>query len=158
MHRFLVALLLAGACGSASVEHEGDTVVGPPSVAWKDMTKPQRADFMTRVVMPKMRPLFQAFDAKGFHDFDCVTCHGERARHHVFEMPNPDIFVLPGDRAGFAVLFKEKPEWMHFMQKRVVPEMVKLLARPEFDSAHPDPNGFGCFQCHKHEEAGAHTP
>src|SRR5262249_50099023 len=127
------------------------------SVAWKDLTEQQRSRFMTRVVMPTMKPLFQAFDPKGFPDFGCVTCHGEGAKNRTFKMPNADIFVLPGDREGFAALFKEKPDWMQFMAKRVVPEMTKLLDKPEFDSAHPDPNALGCFTCHTHHEPGA-TP
>src|SRR5215831_4337612 len=150
--------MLVGACGAGSAgsaQRDRETLVGPPSVAWKDMTEQQRGKFMTAVVVPKMKPLFQAFDAKGFHDFDCATCHGEGAKNHTFKMPNPDIFVLPGDRAGFAALFKEKPDWMHFMQKQVVAEMTRLLARPEFDSAHPDPNALGGFTCHTHHEPSA---
>src|SRR5215467_9791644 len=116
------------------------------------MTEQQRARFMAKVVMPTMKPLFQAFDAKTFHDFDCVTCHGDGAKNHSFKMPNPSIFVLPGEQAGFNVLFKQKPDWMQFMAKRVVPEMTRLLDRPEFDSAHPDPNALGCFTCHTHKE------
>ena len=145
--RAILCLALAGACGGA--------LVGPPSVAWKDMTKDQRARFMARVVVPKMKPLFQTFDAKRFADFGCATCHGAGAKDHKFKMPNPELFVLPGDRAGFAALFKEKPDWMHFMQSQVVPEMTRLLDRPEFDSDHPDPNALGCFTCHTHKEPSA---
>jgi len=177
MHRLSILLLLAAACGGSSpkpaeppggggaaagsgggAEEEGP-VVGPPQVAWKDMTEKQRGRFMGKVVMPTMKPLFQTFDPKGFKDFDCETCHGEGAKKHTFKMPNPDIFVLPGDEAGFAALAKEKGDWMKFMATQVKPQMAKLLDMPEFDPAHADKGGFGCFACHTHkEEAGAKKP
>src|SRR5215831_2336164 len=149
MRHLFLALLL----GCAASGPRPEAPAAGPQVPWKDMTQDQRADFMATVVMPKMKPLFQTFDPKTFQDFGCVTCHGEGAKNTTFAMPNPDIFVLPGDKPGFALLFKEKPDWMHFMQKQVVPAMTKLLDKPEFDSAHPDPNALGCFTCHTHKEA-----
>ena len=44
---------------------EGKTV-GPPEVAWKDMTFAQKKAYMKAAVEPTMKPIFQAFDAKKF--------------------------------------------------------------------------------------------
>ena len=37
--------------------------VGPPEVAWKDMTYKQKRAYMKAAVMPTMKPVFQGFDA-----------------------------------------------------------------------------------------------
>jgi hypothetical protein len=179
MYRLSFVLLVAAACGgstpkpaepsagsaaepaatSGSAAEPSEQVVGPPAVAWKDMTKQQRGKYMGKVVMPKMKPLFQAFDPKGFADFNCATCHGAGAKDHSFKMPNPDIFVLPATPAEYQALAKDKPDWMKFMASQVKPEMAKLLGVPEWEPDHPDPNAFACFQCHTHkEDAGAKKP
>src|ERR1051326_4110926 len=98
MQRFAFALLVvAAACGGSKTaastaattpDDENAPVVGPPQVAWKDMTEKQRGRYMGKVVMPKMKPLFQQFDPKGFEKFECETCHGKGAEDHTFKMPN----------------------------------------------------------------------
>src|SRR5882672_11487407 len=50
-------------------------VVGPPDVAWKDMSVEQKGKFMKAVIMPKMKGVFQEFDATAFAKFNCATCH-----------------------------------------------------------------------------------
>jgi hypothetical protein len=40
--------------------------VGPPEVAWKDMTFAQKKAYMKVAVTPTMKPIFQSFDAKEF--------------------------------------------------------------------------------------------
>jgi hypothetical protein len=125
-----------------------EPVVGPPQVAWKDMTKQQRGKYMNAVVMPKMKEIFTAFDAKEFEKVTCATCHGAGAKDGSFHMPNPDILVLPGTPAEFEALAKQKPEWMKFMATKVKPEMAKLLGLPEFDPKNPQPGTFGCSSCH----------
>jgi hypothetical protein len=166
MHRLSLLLLAVAACGGTPAKTETPAtggapapapgeeakVAGPPEVAWKDMSHDQRAKFMDAVVMPKMKPMFQAFDAKQFHEFNCKTCHGEGAKNHTFKMPNPDIFVLPGTSAEFQALAQTKGEWMKFMSAQVKPEMAKLLGEPEWEPEHPDPNAFKCFNCHTHKE------
>src|SRR5687767_10602138 len=86
---FLATVLgLAGAsalsCASQSAATTGSTTeqqpaqapattapVGPPQVAWADMTKPQRGQYMAAVVMPKMKALFRSFDEKEFAEMNC---------------------------------------------------------------------------------------
>ena len=169
MHRLSIVLVLAAACGGSSKTTTTETtptgpaegsgsaetapVVGPPQVAWKDMTKEQRGKFMAKVVMPKFKPMFQEFDPKGFAKFECETCHGEAAKNHTFKMPNPDIFVLPEAPADFQKLAQEKPDWMKFMPK-VEEEMAKTLGLPAYDPKAPSPDQFGCYGCHTHKPGG----
>jgi hypothetical protein len=171
MVRVGLLILAVAACGSpqsrpvAGTEPEQretergaipEDVVGPPNVAWSELDHTQRAKFMERVVLPRMKPLFSAFDAKQFHEVNCATCHGEAAvKDHTFKMPNPTIFVLPATRDGFQALAKDKPEWMKFMSTEVQPEVAKLLGLPELDPAHPSPKAFGCLHCHTSKQASA---
>jgi hypothetical protein len=133
-------------------------VVGPPEVAWKDMTKEQRGEYMKAKVMPKMKELFTAFDAQTFASFNCATCHGPGAKDKSFHMPNPEIFVLPATPAEFETLAKEKPKWVQFMGEQVKPEMAKLLGQPEFDPKKPEAGGFGCGACHTMKGQSAKAP
>src|SRR5689334_179622 len=81
-------------------------VVGPPEVAWKDMTKDQKMKFMKAVVNPKMKVAFQKFDPKAFEKFGCATCHGKDGKDREFKMPNPkaDIHPLPDTPEEFQAL------------------------------------------------------
>jgi hypothetical protein len=123
-------------------------VVGPPEVAWKDMTKEQKGRFMKAVVVPKMKPLFNSFDPEMFQKVDCATCHGTDAKSKGFKMPNPELFVLPGTPAEFAELAQKKPKWIKFMGEQVKPQMAALLGLKNFDPRAPDPAAFGCHNCH----------
>jgi hypothetical protein len=126
----------------------GEAVVGPPAVAWKDMTKEQKGKFMKASVMPKMKPVFQAYDADAYKKFDCRTCHGKDAKAKEFKMPTAELPVLPGTPAGFGELMKKKPKAMKFMAETVKPQMAALLGLPNFDPKKPEPGAFGCMNCH----------
>ncbi|MBX5484072.1 MAG: hypothetical protein IRZ16_19785 [Myxococcaceae bacterium] len=130
-------------------------VVGPPQVAWKDMTPEQRGRFMKAKVMPKMKPIFQAFDAKEFADFTCASCHGKNARDRQFHMPNPEIFALPASEEAFKPVMEQKPEWVKFMAEQVTPAMAELLGREPFNPQAPKPDAFSCGACHT-TEGGEH--
>jgi len=131
---------------------EGGAVVGPPTVPWKDMTKEQKGKYMKAAVMPKMKPLFQAYDADAYKKFDCRTCHGKDAKAKEFKMPNAELPVLPGTMAGFGELQKKKPKAMKFMAETVKPQMAALLGLPDFDPKKPDPKAFGCMACHTNKK------
>jgi hypothetical protein len=134
---------------------ESTKVVGPPETAWKDMTTDQKAKFMKVVVTPKMRPVFQEFDAELFKKVDCATCHGKTAKARKFKMPTPDIHVLPSTPEAFkAALAKEPtwPKWTKFMGEKVEPTVAGLLGLPVFDPKKPEAGGFGCAGCHTLEK------
>jgi hypothetical protein len=117
-----------------------------PAPAWKDMNHEQRIDYMKRVVLPKMKDEFVAYDAKRYAEMNCATCHGDGAKDGTFKMPNPKLPKLPADEAGFKKLSEAKPEAMKFMGTKVVPDMANLLGEQPFDmKTH---QGFGCFECH----------
>jgi hypothetical protein len=163
--------LAAGACGpsappapaapaaAAPAEDDGP-VVGPPDVAWKDMTGPQKGRYMAKVVVPAMGPLFKEFDAERFADFGCITCHGDGAMEHKFDMPNPAILPLPGpdDPAAFAPIYEKQPKMVEFMGGKVMPEMARLLGKAPFDYQHPAPDQFGCLGCHTKAPKAAAAP
>ena len=130
----------------------GAKVVGPPEKAWKDLTKEQKAKFMKSVVVPKMKPVFQAFDAKQFEKFNCSTCHGKGGKEREFKMPNPEIHALPDNPEEFMALMKKKPtwpKWAKFMGEEVKPQMATLLGLPNFDPKKPVEGAFSCGNCHQ---------
>jgi len=153
--KHLALLVLLAACGGSSPKttttppDEGK-VVGPPEVAWKDMSHEQKAKFMAAVVVPKFKPMFQNFAPNVFHEFNCATCHGAGAKDHSFKMPNPDIFVLPEAPADFQKLAQDKPDWMKFMPD-VEHAMASTLGEKPYDPAAPDPSQFACYNCHTHK-------
>jgi cytochrome c553 len=149
-----VLLLLASGVRPA----EGKTV-GPPAVAWKDMTFAQKRAYMKTAVTPTMKPIFQAFDAKQFKTFDCATCHGKDGADRKYKMPSNDIKPLPGTPEAFQAKLKTEPtwpKWTEFMAQKVEPAMGKLLDLPVFDPKKPVEGAFSCAACHKLEGAKAH--
>ncbi|HEY3873845.1 MAG TPA: hypothetical protein VGM92_00075 [Candidatus Kapabacteria bacterium] len=120
------------------------------TINWEAMSKPERKEYMKTVVMPKMKTIFQTFDAKHFAEFRCTTCHGAGARTGEFKMPNPDLPKLPSTMDGFKKLSQDKPKWMEFMGKTVKPEMADLLGLKPFDPK--TGKGFGCGNCHTTEK------
>jgi len=128
--------------------------VGPPQVAWKDMTFDQKKAYMKEAVTPTMKPIFQAFDKKKFKTVNCQTCHGEDGADRKFKMPSNDIHPLPNTKEGFEAKLKTEPtwpKWTEFMAQKVEPAMGKLLDIPVFDPKKPVEGAFGCNRCHKLE-------
>jgi cytochrome c553 len=128
--------------------------VGPPQVAWKDMTFEQKKAYMKDAVTPTMKPIFKAFDAKKFKTVTCATCHGEDGADRKFKMPSNDIHPLPNTKEGFEAKLKTEPtwpKWTEFMAQKVEPAMGKLLDIPVFNPNKPVEGAFGCNRCHKLE-------
>jgi hypothetical protein len=129
----------SGSAGSAAGSGSGD------DKHWFDtLSHDEKMDFMKKTVVPKMKPLFQKFDAKEFANFGCKTCHGKDPQKAKFKMPSPDVPAL-----DFAALKagKQKPEMAKWMGEVVKPEMAKLLKEEEYTDANP--KGFGCLACHE---------
>jgi hypothetical protein len=93
-------------------------VVGPPEVAWKDLTKDQRGKFMKAVVTAQDEDRLPDLRPKKFEKFNCATCHGKDAKEREFKMPNPnaDIHALPDSPEGFKALMAKKPDWPKLRQ------------------------------------------
>jgi len=150
-----VLLALAVPAGVRVAEGKADgKAVGPPAIAWKDMTFDQKRAYMKTAVVPTMKPIFQAFDAKKFKKVNCVTCHGEDGAERKFKMPSNDIHPLPNSKEGFEAKLKSEPtwpKWAEFMSQKVEPAMGKLLDVPVFDPKKPVEGAFSCAKCHKLE-------
>jgi cytochrome c553 len=128
--------------------------VGPPQIAWKDMTFRQQKAYMKEAVVPTMKPIFQAFDAKKFKTVNCATCHGKDGADRKFKMPSNDIHPLPNTKEGFEAKLKTEPtwpKWTEFMAQKVEPAMGKLLDVPVFNPQKPVEGAFSCAKCHKLE-------
>jgi hypothetical protein len=156
-----LAILLAAACGSKSKpadttgggggEGGGEAAVPTGPLApgqWETLDDETRAKFMKGVVLPEMKTAFQTFDAEEFAEFDCKTCHGSGYDTGKFEMPNPELPVLSGQKIM-------NPDEDHkaiteFMGNTVKPTMARLLGVPEWSPEAPA--GFGCGGCHTMEQ------
>jgi len=115
-------------------------------IAWADMNKDQRLEYMKSVVAPRMKQVFVNFSPDRFSKMNCMTCHGDSAADGSFKMPNPRLPKLPTTPDGFKKLAAEKPAVMDFMKNEVKPKMAALLGAPEYNPE--TKSGFGCMECH----------
>jgi hypothetical protein len=156
MNRIAVLLLASAtvACSHAPPAPQGEEapVVGPPQVAWKDMTKEQRGRYMKARVLPRFKELMASFAPEHEGEVNCATCHGKSAKDHSFKMPNPDLKVLPATQEGWQHLNEAKGEWVKFMTEKVKPEIAALLGLEPFDFRNPKEGAFGCDNCHTMEQ------
>ena len=151
---FTATLVLLSIVTPSGVRLARGKTVGPPEVAWKDMTVKQKTAYMKAAVLPTMKPIFQAFDGKKFKIFDCGTCHGKDGVKRKFKMPSNDIKPLPGTPEAFQAKLKTEadwPKWADFMAHKVEPAVGKLLDVQLFDPKKPVKGAFGCANCHKIE-------
>lgn len=160
MHRHLswlvVLVTFAPLLIPSGVRLASAKTVGPPEVAWKEMTFAQKKAYMKAAVTPTMKPIFQTFDGKKFKTFNCATCHGEDGADRKFKMPSNGIHPLPNTAEAFQAKLKEEPtwpKWTEFMSQKVEPAMGKLLDLPVFDPKKPVKGAFSCANCHKLEAA-----
>ena len=145
----LVAVLALGAAAGAGLSCASHVPEAPP-MAWTEMSHEQRVDHMKHVVLPGMKPEFEAWKPDEFAEMKCVTCHGQGARDKTFKMPNPDLPKLPGGPDGFEQLLRDEPEAAQFMAAVVVPKMAAMLGEKPYSAA--EHSGFGCFRCHTTEK------
>ena len=78
-------------------------------IAWADMNKNQRLEYMKSVVAPRMKQVFVNFSPDRFGKMNCMTCHGDSATEGTFKMPNPKLPKLPTSPDGFKALAAERP-------------------------------------------------
>jgi hypothetical protein len=115
-------------------------VVAPATWA-EATTDEQKGAFMKAYVVPKMGPLFQAFDGEEFKDFGCKTCHGDPFREHP-----PEFLPKLTIQGGKVLEDAEHPGIAKFMGEKIVPEMAALFGQQPYDpKTH---QGFGCKGCH----------
>jgi hypothetical protein len=133
--------------GAGSGSAMSGSGAGSGSAAWDfdKLTFEEQEAFMKKTVVPTMKPIFQKFDAKHYKDFGCKTCHGKEPKKTKFKMPTPDLPKLDfvALKAG-----KQKPTIAKWMGEEIEPGMAKLLQKPVYDPAKPDPSQFGCLGCH----------
>jgi hypothetical protein len=117
-----------------------------PEIAWAQMGKQERIDYMKSVVVPRMKQVFTGFNPDRYAKMNCTTCHGDSATDGTFKMPNPKLPKLPNSPEGFKQLAADKPAVMEFMKNEVKPKMAALLGEPEYNPE--TKSGFGCIECH----------
>jgi len=105
--------------------------------AWAELDADGRKRFMREVVVPTMRPLFQAFDAERFAAFSCSTCHGPDAASVAFAMPSAELPALSRERVAAAA--ESDAAMLAFMREIVKPKMAELLGEAD---------GLRCSSCH----------
>jgi hypothetical protein len=161
---FLALTLVTALGGVAAAADEAPKPTPPAPAAgippkakidWDKMSVDDKKKYMKKTVLPTMKKLFVAVDAKHYKDMNCNTCHGKDPAKTKFKMPSADLPKLPQptDRAGFMALQQKKPDVVKFMGTQVKPTMAALLGEDEWSPANP--NGFGCYQCHTKMEAPA---
>lgn len=88
---------------------------------------------------PRMKELFQEYDAAIYGNFRCQTCHGEDMEARRFAMP---ASLRPVSEAGDAGARDRRA--MEFMVSKVLPQTRELLAD---EGAHGAAR-VGCNACH----------
>ncbi len=142
----IVTGALAGGCDAAAVP-----ATDVPEVAWKDMNSGQRFVYMSTVVVPRMKEIYQRFDPVKFERFDCTTCHGNQVAAGTFKMPASEVRPLPASEAAFEAKLAAEPtwaRWTQFMVEEVEPPMAAMLGQPLWDPTRPEAPGFSCQACH----------
>lgn len=138
----------AGSETAASGSASGSGSIGGEGKRWQEKTRQERVDWMGIEVFPKMKALFVEYDAKGFEDFKCQTCHGETMEMLDFSMPGVIYALSASDPVGEAREYDA--EMTAFMTDVVLPEMAALLNTTPYDPA--TQTGLGCFDCHPADE------
>jgi hypothetical protein len=114
-----------------------------PEVAWADMNRDQRMEYMGLTVLPEMKKVFQAADAEGYKDFKCQTCHGEDMQAVDYKMPNGLFALTKPDPIPASTEYDAATT--KFMVDEVMPKMAKLMGGEPGTT-------FTCFNCHDSEE------
>jgi hypothetical protein len=124
-------------------------ISGPPK-PWDKMKKAEKKEYMKKVVLPKMKEIFQSFDAEDYANMRCETCHGAGVKNESYKMPNPGLPKLPGKPEGWAAFKTKHADKMKFMETKVKPTMAALIGEPVWDMK--TGKGFKCTDCHTEQK------
>ncbi len=113
---------------------------------WAELDHEERVTYMSEVVTPAMRDIFQAHDPDRYAGFSCQTCHGENASEVDYAMPN-GLTPLPMEGTLEAAEAIDAAETA-FMLDEVFPKMVELLDYEKYNEVSA-PDGFRCVGCHR---------
>lgn len=130
----------AGDDGAAA--DEGGTTE-PAAVAWADMDRGKRLEYMGTVVLPKMK---EGFKAQG-QELKCANCHGNNFKEVDFAMPNDLTPLNPDNPIQSGMDIDETTT--KFMVSVVLPQMAELLGQQT--DVTTGKGEFGCLSCHLSE-------
>ncbi|MFO0612599.1 MAG: hypothetical protein U0414_08435 [Polyangiaceae bacterium] len=129
---------------SATPATSGSSTASNPPAAqkWSDLKNDgDRAAFMSKAIVPAMKPVFSEFDAAKYGKFGCETCHGPQRKAPKDFLPK---LTLKGGKEF--VVSPDKAAVLKFMMEKVTPEMAKAMGEKPYDPA--TKTGFGCGGCH----------
>lgn len=126
-----------------AVSEGGDSSAEVPELAWAEMNRDQRMEFMGLTVLPEMKKVFQEADPDGYKDFKCQTCHGEDMQAVDYKMPNGLFALEKPDPIPASTEYDAKTTT--FMMETVVPKMAGLMGMEPGKE-------LNCFSCHDSEE------
>jgi hypothetical protein len=118
---------------------------GAPALPWSRKTREQRMEFMGLTFHPRMKELFERFDAARYGNFRCQICHGDDMEARGFRMP-ATLRSLPGSEPAAAGRARD-PKATDFMVEAVLPAAVELLAGDDAVQA----KRIDCASCHAKE-------
>ena len=149
----LVALVLVPANMPAAATLAPVTVAAPAVPAadnWRAMTFEQRHEHMTFVVHPILMERWQTHYQTAAPQLRCVSCHGEQAERHRYQMAFTPLDGLQPSRVQALYRSAVEPsDEQRFKRDVVTPLMADLLGVPRYDAA--TGQGFSCFGCHPRE-------
>ena len=118
---------------------------GAQSGDWRELDREERLAYMSDVVEPTMREMFQENDPERWADFSCHSCHGDDFVERDYAMP-ADLFALPLDGTLDSAMAHD-PETTAFMLEEVFPVFVDLIGETKYASG-SNPDGYRCVGCH----------
>ena len=118
---------------------------GPELAGWASFDREEKLLYMSDVVEPAMREIFQARDPQRWASFSCHSCHGVDYVAQDYAMP-ADLFALPLE-GTIDTAMAHDPEMTAFMLEEVFPVFVDLIGETKY-APDSNPDGYRCVGCH----------
>ena len=148
---FALNFLLVRPAAPEEVSPVTTTTPALPAVdEWRAMNFVQRHEHMTFAVHPTLMETWQTHYHTAAPKLQCVSCHGEHAEQHRYQMVYTPLKDLKPARVQ--ALYRsdaQVSEEQRFKRDVVTPLMADLLGVPRYDPA--TGLGFSCFGCHPRE-------